>query len=94
MHFPPAALRPSLLYYLSYRQGSYINKKTHNVLISVILRRDLPIIVVVDKREVLHTVSVCVDLGIQHAMRMRLIVICGLPRSTIFFHIPLNVKIF
>ena len=61
---------------------------------SVILRRDLPTIVVVDKQEVLHTVRVCVDLGIQHAMRMRLIVICGSPRSTIFFHIPLNGKIF
>jgi hypothetical protein len=61
---------------------------------SVILRRDLPTIVVVDKQEVLHTVSVCVDLGIQLAMRMRLIVICGLTRSTIFSHIPLNGKIF
>jgi len=29
---------------------------------------------------------VSVALSIQHAIRMRLIVICGLPRSTIFFH--------
>jgi hypothetical protein len=29
---------------------------------------------------------VFVALGIQHAMRMRHIAICGLARSTIFFH--------
>jgi hypothetical protein len=32
-------------------------------------------------------VRVFVALGIQHAMHMRHIVICGLPHSTIFFHI-------
>jgi len=32
-------------------------------------------------------VCVCAALGIQHAMRMRPIVICGLPGSKIFSHI-------
>jgi hypothetical protein len=34
-----------------------------------------------------YSECVLVALVIQHAMRMRLIVICGLPRSIIFFHI-------
>ena len=41
------------------------------------------------KQWVLHNLRVCtvyVDLGIQHAMRMLHIVICVMPRSTIFFH--------
>jgi hypothetical protein len=29
----------------------------------------------------------CVAVVIQHAMRLRLIVICGLPCCTVFFHI-------
>jgi hypothetical protein len=35
-------------------------------------------------KQVLHIVSVCVALVMQHAMRMRRIVICQLPRSTKF----------
>jgi hypothetical protein len=40
-------------------------------------------------KEMSITQSECafVALGIQHAMRMRHVVICGLPRSTILFHI-------
>jgi hypothetical protein len=34
-----------------------------------------------------QSVYVCVAFGTQHGMRMRHIVICGLPSSTIFFHI-------
>ena len=33
---------------------------------------------------------VCVALGMRHALRMRYLVICGLPGSTIFFHIILR----
>jgi hypothetical protein len=51
-------------------------------------------IVAVKKQYVLHILSVFVDLGIQHAMRMRRIVICGLPGSAIYFHIIVNGTIF
>jgi hypothetical protein len=49
-------------------------------------RRFRGTIVAVEKERVLYKMSVCLALGIQHAMRMRHIVVCSLPRSTIFFH--------
>ena len=39
------------------------------------------------KRNEYYTTRVCVVLGIQHAMRVHQVVICGLLRSAIFFHI-------
>jgi len=43
---------------------------------------------------VTQLVSVFVALGIQHAMRMSHIVICGLYRFTLLFHILINGTIF
>ena len=51
--------------------------------------RRVRITIVANEKAVTVTFSecVCVALVIQHAMRMRHIVICGLPVSTLFFHI-------
>jgi len=56
---------------------------------NVILRRVRPTIVAVRKQYLLQSerVCLCIALGIQHAVRMRHIVICGQPGCTIFFHI-------
>jgi len=55
---------------------------------SVTLRRFLATILVVEGNKYY---TMCVRVGgalvIQHVMRMRHIVICELPRSTLFFHI-------
>jgi hypothetical protein len=54
---------------------------------NVMLRRVRATIVEVERQYVLYSECVFVGLGIQHAMRMGHTAICGLPSSTIFFHI-------
>jgi hypothetical protein len=49
------------------------------------LRRARATIVRVEKQCVTYSECVFLALGVKYAMRMRRIVICGLPRSTIFF---------
>ena len=58
---------------------------------NITLRRVRVTIVAVEKHLVLNNlcVCVCVALCIQRSMRMRHIVIFGLPRSAEFFHIVL-----
>ena len=57
---------------------------------NVTLRRVRATIVVVEKQWILHILSVYVALDIEHAVHMCHIVICGLPRSKIFFRIILQ----
>jgi len=54
---------------------------------NVKLRRVLATIFAVEMHQVLHIMRAFVASVVQHAMRMRHIVIRGLFRSTIFFHI-------
>jgi len=55
---------------------------------NVTLRGVRAIIVKVEQQLVLHNLNVYfAALEIRHAMRMRHIAICGLPRPTIFFHV-------
>jgi hypothetical protein len=59
------------------------------------LRRVVPAIVAVEKQKVLNTVNVCfLALGIQHAMRLRNIVMWPAPLYNTFPHYLINGTIF
>ena len=58
--------------------------------INVTLRRIRVTTVAEQKLYVLHILTVFVALGMQHAMPMGHIVMCGLPRFTVFFHVNLK----
>jgi hypothetical protein len=66
---------------------TYSNKQDKQCTHNVTLRRVRATIVVVEKQYYIFCVCVFVALGIQRAILMRHIVIYGLSRSTIFFHI-------
>ena len=62
--------------------------KTGNGRYNVTLRRDRATSVAVEKAlSITYSESVFVALGIQRAMPMRYIAICGMPGPTVFLHI-------
>jgi hypothetical protein len=69
-----------------YYPTGHVTRQTMYCRCNVTMWLVLATIVTVEKQKVLHILRVCfLALGTQHAMRMRLISICGLPRSTLFF---------
>jgi hypothetical protein len=60
--------------------------KTGNVGSNITLRGVSVTILAVKKQELLHILSVSVALVVQRAMRMRPIVVCGLPGSAVLLN--------
>ena len=66
----------------------YSVNKTGNLHIKITLKHVRGTVVAVRKTiSITYSVCVCVSLGIQHSVRMRHIVICGMLGCTVFFHI-------
>ena len=67
------------------RYSQYKNHETTRVKIQAmyVYRR----IIWGEKKSITYSEFVFLALGIQHSIHMRHIVICGMPGSTIFFHI-------
>jgi hypothetical protein len=76
---------PLLDTFLSYTQMTPQDRQCTD---DVILRRVRAALVAVEKSvSIAYSECVFVALVIQHAIRMRHIVICGLPGSAVYFHI-------
>jgi hypothetical protein len=72
------------------RENNNITVQRNNVTMTHVLAT----IVAVEKSIIITGFeSLILALGTQHAMRMRHIVICSLPNSTIFFHVNLEEKV-
>jgi hypothetical protein len=88
------SLKTASTYYtvLVFRQCHWVESKSRQAMYCtyiLTLGRVCASIIALEKQWVLHNVCVCVfvALGIQHAMRMRHIVICGLPGCKYFYRL-------
>ena len=77
-------------YFLLKFQVDWCLNKIGNICINITPRRFCATVFVVEKRCVVNSKCLSVVLVIQHALRMRYVVICGLSGSAVFFHFILK----